>query len=713
MANDLYSPHWYRIAELHPKLRSHVHMQRQNMRGQPWYLLSDLSEGRHFRLNAGAYRFVGLCDGQRSVQAIWDTLTDTLGDAAPSQGEVVSILGRLADAGMLQTEVSPDVESMFEGQAKREQKKTLAQLNPLSLRVSLLDPTAILQRLHAWPGVLFNRWSLLLWTVLMLFAGSGAIMEWDRLAAESAAVAQAPRMLLIVWLVYPLIKLAHEFGHALAVRRWGGEVADMGVTLLMLTPVPWVDATAATAFPRRYQRFVVSAAGILVELALAALAFFVWRATTPGTLHDVMLVVMLIGGVSTVLFNGNPLLRYDGYYMLCDTLGMPNLAPRSSAWWAYLAKRHLLRLSPEPPVISRGEGPWLTAYAPAAWVYRVFISLAILYWLLNVSRLLFLVVALLMLWGLVVKPLRAILQAIWRASGSPAQRRRARWVGLSAVGATVAFLTLVPLPHWSVAQGVVWLPEHAHVRAQTEGFVIRTHARDSDQVRAGQLLLSLEDPLLLAERDRLRSQWEALRARQYSALQDSVGDAKSLADEMASIDEQIRRNAERIEQLSVRAGVDGTLVLPNQNDLPGRFAQRGDDLGYILPAGHVLVRAVIPQQDAELTRDKVRGAQVWLREDRLSLQALPRHRGLASASRELPSAALGDRGGGALATDVKDPKGLTAAEPVFVMDFDVPGARLDRVGGRATVRLDLGREPLLTQGWRRLRQVFLTPGHAA
>lgn len=175
----------------------------------------------------------------------------------------------------------------------------------------------------------------------------------------------------------------------------------------------------------------------------------------------------------------------------------------------------------------------------------------------------------------------------------------------------------------------------------------------------------------------------------------------------------MRRNAERIEQLSVRAGVAGTLVLPNQRDLPGRFAERGADLGWILPAGHVQVRAVIPQEDAELTRDKVQSAQVWLRETRASLQALPRSRGMAAASRELPSAALGDRGGGALATDAKDPKGLTAAEPVFVMDFDVPGTRLDRVGGRATVRLDLGREPLLAQGWRRLRQVFLTPGHAA
>lgn len=711
MADDLFSPHWYRIAELHPKLRAHVRAQRQNMRGQPWYLLSDPSEGRHFRLNASAYRFVGLCDGQRSVQAIWDILTESLGDAAPTQGEVVSLLGRLADAGMLQTEVSPDVEAMFDGQAKRTKQQTVGQLNPLFMRVNLFDPTPLLRRLQPSLGWLFTRRGLVLWLLAVLSAAIAAVPQWSQLSAEAQAIGQSPRMLLFIWLIYPLIKLAHELAHALAVRRWGGEVANMGLTLMLLTPVPWVDATASTAFPLRRQRFVVSAAGIMVELFLAALAFAVWRASQPGTLHDLMLVVMLIGGVSTLLFNGNPLLRYDGYYMLSDALGIPNLGPRSTAWWAWLGKRHLLRLPAEAPVTGRGELPWLALYAPASFLYRVFVSLLVLYWVLDISRVLFAIVLLLMGWGLVLKPLRTMLRGIWHAQGNLAQRRRARRVGLGGMVAALLLVAALPLPHWTVAEGVVWLPEQAHVRAGTQGFVLRVHAQDGSRVEAGQLLMSLDDPNLLAEHEQLLGKWEALRAKQLNVLEESVGDARILAEEMASLEEQLRRNTELIEQLQLRAGIGGTLVLPRPQDLPGRFAQRGDDLGYILPADEIRVRAVVPQQDAELVRQSARAAQVWLRETPTGLPARLDMRQLAAASGRLPSIALGERGGGSVPVKADDPEGLTPMEPVFLLDLQLPGQPLARVGGHATVRIDLGLEPLLMQAWLRLRQVFLSPGH--
>jgi len=711
MADDLYSPHWYRIAELHPKLRAHVRVQRQEMRGQPWYLLSDPSGGRHFRLNAAAYRFVGLCDGERTVQTIWQSLVEMVGERAPTQGEVISLLGRLSDAGMLQTEAAPAVESMFDGEAKRVRKQTLAQMNPLFFRVSLLDPTPTLRRLQPWLGGLFNPWMLSLWLLLVLAAAVGAAMQWSELSAEAVAFAQSPGLLVLTWLIYPLVKLVHELAHALAVRRWGGDVGNMGITLLVLTPVPWVDASAATAFPNRWHRFVVSAAGIMAELFLAALAFFVWVNSQPGTLHNVAFVVMLIGSISTVLFNGNPLLRYDGYFMLCDALGMPNLGPRSAAYWGYLSQRFLLRLEPKPPVVGQGERPWLLLYGPASYLYRVFISLVILYWVLSISMLLFSLVFGLMLWALLVKPLRKMLPAIWNAQGSPAQRRRARWLGLGAFATVTGLLVFVPLPLVSVVQGVVWLPENAHVRAQTEGFVLEAHVPDGARVEIGQILLTLEEPTLLVERERLRARLEALRVSHYNALRDAAGDAKSLADAISSVQEQIRRNQERIDQLEIRARIDGTLVLPRQQDLPGRFAHRGAELGHILPDGNVRVRAAIPQRDAELVRERVRAAQVWLHETQSSAPAQVTQRDMVAASHQLPSAALGDWGGGALSTDPADPDRLTVIEPVLLMDVDVPEAELIRVGGRVAVRFDLGQEALLFQIWRRLRQVFLVPTH--
>lgn len=185
--------------------------------------------------------------------------------------------------------------------------------------------------------------------------------------------------MLLAWLLYPLIKLVHETSHGLAVQRWGGAVREAGASLLVLMPVPYVNASAANAFRHRYQRALVSAAGVMSELALAALAMLAWQWLQPSLARDVALLVMVTGLMSTLLVNGNPLLRFDGYYLLCDALDLRNLASRSARWWAEFAARRLLGAASEAPLEPLpGERPWLVAYAPLSLAYRVVLSVGIL-----------------------------------------------------------------------------------------------------------------------------------------------------------------------------------------------------------------------------------------------------------------------------------------------------------------------------------------------
>jgi len=142
MSGALVHPHWYRIAELHPTLRGHVVTRRHVVRGEVWYVLSDPAEDRHFRLNPAAYRFVGLCDGRRSVEEVWHSLNDALGEAAPTQAEVVNIIARLSHGNLLRSEVLPDVDLMFEQRTIAREQQRWSQLNPLFFRVGLLDPSA-------------------------------------------------------------------------------------------------------------------------------------------------------------------------------------------------------------------------------------------------------------------------------------------------------------------------------------------------------------------------------------------------------------------------------------------------------------------------------------------------------------------------------------------------------------------------------------------
>ena len=161
-------------------------------------------------------------------------------------------------------------------------------------------------------------------------------------------------------------------------KVWGGEVREVGLMMLVLFPVPYVDASAASAFPSKWRRAVVAGAGIMAELAIAAAAILVWAAAEPGLVRAAAFNAALIGGVSTLLFNGNPLLRFDGYYVFADLVEIPNLAQRANRQVFHLIKRHAFGLSESASAVTaRGEAPWLVIYSVAAFIYRFFIVLGI------------------------------------------------------------------------------------------------------------------------------------------------------------------------------------------------------------------------------------------------------------------------------------------------------------------------------------------------
>ncbi len=381
MSSSLFSEQWYRVADTKPRLRAQVKVQRQRWRDQLWYILSDDATGRHHRINDAAYQFIGRCDGRQTVQQVWDVVLEALGDSAPTQDEVIDLLAKLYDSELLQFDRTPEVDVLFLRQSERTFSRQKAMINPLSFRLPLGDPTRWLARLQPLGDILFRQFVFWLWLGAVLLAAIAALSHWDSLQNHATLHLLTPRYLALSWICFPLIKTLHEIGHGLAVRHWSGEVHEFGVSLLVLVPAPYVDATAASAFLGRSERVLVSASGIMVELGLAALAMLVWLNSEAGWIKDTAFVVMLIGSVSTLLFNSNPLLRFDGYYILTDLLDLPNLSSRSTTYWMHLLRKHLLRLHSDTPQIGHGERKWLLFYAPLSLLYRLLISLQILLWI--------------------------------------------------------------------------------------------------------------------------------------------------------------------------------------------------------------------------------------------------------------------------------------------------------------------------------------------
>lgn len=707
-ADSLFSPDWFRVAQLHPQLGGQVQVRRQPGREARWYVFTDTASGRQHRLNEIAYQFAGRCTGKYSTSQIWEALLGKLGDQAPSQGEIIQLIGQMSETGMLQLDKPADVEALFERHEEWEGRQRRSTLNPLSFRLSLFNPESLLRRFDALGQRIFRTWVLGAWLLIVGLALVNAAGHWNELRAHAAIYLPTPRYLILLWLCFPVIKTLHELAHGLAVRRWGGEVTQMGVALLMLMPAPYVDASAASAFRSAYQRVMVSAAGIMTELLIAALALLAWLNIEPGLPRDIAFVLAFIGGVSTVLFNGNPLLRFDGYYVLTDALNLPNLASRSRQYWVYLAQRYLLKLagaqSPEP---ARGERTWLLLYAPLSWLYRIFVSLLVTFWVASESFVLGLGAGLFLLYATLAQPLYKALRFALFSPVLGAQRLRARLAAIAVTGFAVVLLGIVPMPSKTVAEGVVWLPERAQLRAATGGFVVRLAARDGDRVQPGQLIAVLDDPALEAQRRELQGKLDGLRAEQYHALLSDPLKAGNAGEEAQRTEAELARVEEQLTQLEVRAQIAGRLVLPKQDDLPGQFVKRGSMLGYVFSPDAVGVRAVVDQEDIAQVREHTRSVSVLLAEH-------PQHSLMAGLSREtpaatqtLPSPALGDRAGGSRVTDPADKEGVKTLQPVFLVDLTLPPNATRRVGGRAWVHFDHGAEPLAMQWARRAQQLFL------
>ncbi|MES2091264.1 MAG: hypothetical protein V4532_14980, partial [Pseudomonadota bacterium] len=205
MQDTLLSPYWYRIAGLHPRLRPHVTVRMQTTRGQAWYMLHNHASGRFHRVNVHAYELVGRMDGRLTVDEIWKFLLDNLGDEAPSQHEVIRILGQMTDAGLVQAEVTPDVRQMLALDEERGQREKRGRLNPLAFRLGLFNPSALLDTLQPLALLMFKPWVLMCWLIMVAAAAVVTGLNWRDMVPYAQLHFMTPGFLATAWVVYPLM----------------------------------------------------------------------------------------------------------------------------------------------------------------------------------------------------------------------------------------------------------------------------------------------------------------------------------------------------------------------------------------------------------------------------------------------------------------------------------------------------------------------------
>jgi len=520
-----------------------------------------------------------------------------------------------------------------------------------------------------------------------------------------------------MYLALVILKVFHEMGHAFACKRFGqlsgsgGEVHQMGVTLLVFTLLPYVEASSAWAVRSKWHRIVIGASGMLVELAIAAVAAIVWALTAEGTiLHAIAYNMMFIASVSTLIFNGNPFLRYDAYYILLDLIEIPNLDSRSKAYLSLLVKRHLWGLrQAHDPSHTPGERIWLVLYAVAALIVRIAVSAGIVIFLGSRFFLLGIGVGIFMVATWAVLPLGNLLRYLTTASELARMRTRAVMMTIAAGLLLSAFVGIFPVPDRFRIEGVVEPVSYAVIHMKTDGLVADFLASGRQTGPQGPVLIAAASPFLESRRDQLAAELRRLQIESQHARSQEPAAVQILAEKLIALREQIERNRQEIANLMLPAPIAGTWVAPEIDHVRGRYLKQGERIGTVANLARVRIRAVAGQTVATqmlhearpIVEIRVKGQPDWsLRGKIESINP--------SGQERLPSVTLGYAGGGSIRTNLDDPEGRRTAEPFFeiLVAPEIPETRRLLPGQSMVRRIDSFPKLLLVQAYRAFLQLF-------
>ena len=705
-----FSESWYRIANQKLSLRQGVAARRQTFRGQRWIILENAFNNQFFRLRPEAWAFVGRLRPDRTVEQVWQECVQKFPDETPGQEAVIQLLGQLYQANLLLYEQAADTAKLFERFEKTRKRETRARLmNIMFARFPLFDPDALLNVAQPYLRWLFSPLGALLWLAVVGAGVNLALQHMDELQVQGQDVL-APDNLPLLFLGLTLIKVLHEFGHAACCKRYGGEVHVMGVMLMIFTPIPYMDASAAWGFRPRWQRVLVGAAGMIVELFVAALATFVWANTGPGTAHNLAYNMMLVAGVSTVIFNLNPLLRYDGYYMLADLLGLPNLGQHSNQQLRHVAERHLLGVKKsESPATSRREIAWFTSYGITSNIYRILVFGTMVLVVADQYLFIGLIMAAVCIVSWFLMPVFKLIHYLATSPKLDRCRPRAVLVCSLAAAIILTFLGIVPLPYHFRAPGVLEASQWSLAINETTGRVETLLAAPGATVKQGQPLLQLSNRELEFELRGAHAAQAELEARIRQAMDKDIANLKPLQAKLGTTRKRITHLETDLTMLTIRARNDGIWVSPQAAEMVGRWTPRGTTLGLVINPSSFEFTATVLQADVNrLFTRQYPHAEVRMHGQADVVMQIDRLRVVPAEQVSLPSPALGWGSGGEVPIAADDPQGRKAAEPFFAVRGSVlANTDVAVLHGRSgKIRFDLPPEPLLPRWINELRQLL-------
>jgi len=513
-ANDL-----ERRKQVRVRLRRDLGIEAQKYEGRTYHVVKDPVSLRYYRLKDNEYFLLQYLDGKRTLEDAQKEYEIRYRPDRLKLEDVESFAQQLINAGLAQNESPRAGKQLYDQRNKRRRSEWMQTLtNILYIKIPVFDPDALLKRMLRWVGWIFSLWFFALSVGLMLSAAFLVATHFDTFRSKLPEQHMFFRFQTIayMWVALGAVKIIHEFGHGLSCKVFGGEVHEMGALLLCLSPALYCNVSDAWTLPNKWHRIIISAAGIYVELVIAAIATFVWwNSAAHPFVNNLALSLMVVCSISTVVFNANPLMRYDGYYVLADWLEIPNLRERSNRFLKNLVLEHCLGVEATPePYMAMWRRILFVSYAVGSYIYRWVVTFAILWFLYSFLRPYKLeVISQLLALGAAASmagwPLYRMGKAIYRRGRLPDMKSWRVLASAAVVTALLLFVFLVPVPVSRIRGNALVQADPlatGKVYVRRDSILTKLNVRAGDFVEAGEVLAEFRDPEL--EGDLLKAEIE-------------------------------------------------------------------------------------------------------------------------------------------------------------------------------------------------------------
>ena len=707
---EINSDHWYEVSETILSIKRGVVFSRHIFQNKAYYVISIETTNQHIKISTDTYVFLQMFNGVLNVSDVRDKF-NAESESHFSQEACISVIKNLADKSFFQTNnhleydhINRNIDNL------REEVTSMKWSNFLFFQQPLCSPNSFLKKTFPFVSLLFNWFAVAIYLLLFVASIWMLIPNLEKFNDDINGIISSNNIFWI-FVVVIMSKVFHELAHGYTCIKYQKQVTTFGVMFLVFTPLPFVDVSSVWSLPSKFRRICVASAGMISDTLMGALALIIWTQTSDGLINSIAFNTIFITFISTLFFNLNPLVRFDGYHILSDLLEISNLQSKSQKVINYVWDRHVGGdRSVESPSNNSRELKICFLYGVLSFFYRIFLMLSIAYILSLKFLVLGKILAVFTVFYYMVKPAVASMRKTFSKRRNSYVIKRMRLIYISA---WIVFLTLIliPLPHYFRSKGVISSAGKLHVYTEIGGHVRALPFSSGSRVKKGDTVLILENHEIENQLEQIANKIKAevSKERLYASKPELL---KLIKLEISSLENQYQSLEEIYSQRVIKSPSNGVISYSMELLREGGYVNSGEPAIKIRDDKNLYFSSVVNQKESIYAfQNKSKKPEIKIYGLEHITFSCGEMLSIPASSSQLPSASLGIMLGGEVTTQSQDPEGKKVLEEFFEMRGKIKEVDLyedERLlqERRGEIRLYLGKKSLLARFYRWGKQLL-------